>query len=166
MLFDIRKVVILWLCMLLQACAQIDDFMLGKDNTPKPAPLADLKTKILFVENWSVPMGKPSKASTYLKLKPSIRGNIIYVANASGTVHAVMKTSGKLLWSKQLNEGILSGPTVADGYIALGTNRSNVTLLRQSDGTELQQLKVSGDALSKPVITKNNVIVKTIDGYL
>ena len=166
MLLVNRRLVLLGICILLQACTQIDDFMLGKDNAAKPTPLVEITSKIKLIENWSVPIGKPSKASTYLKLKPSVRGNIIYAANASGMVQAVEKTTGNILWSKQLSQGVVSGPTVADGYIALGTSKSNVVLLRQSDGSELQQLKVSGDVLSKPAITKNKVIVKTIDGYL
>ncbi len=166
MLLAKRNVVLLGLIILLQACTQIDDFMLGKDNTPKPSPLNDLKSKVTLVEDWSVPMGKASKASTYLKLKPSIHGDTIYVANASGMVQAVDKSTGHLIWSKQLNHNIISGPTVGAGYIAIGTNRSNVVLLRQTDGTELRELKVSGDALSKPVIANNKVIIKTIDGYL
>lgn len=161
-----KKLLILSLCLCLQACTQIDDFMLGKDNTPKPTPLSDIQSKVKLNEKWSVPMGKASKASTYLKLKPSIKGNIIYAANANGMVQAFETGTGKLLWSKQLSQGVISGPTVSNGYIAVGTNRSTVVLLRQSDGAELQQLKVSGDALSKPVIFNNKVIVKTIDGYL
>ena len=81
-------------------------------------------------------------------------------------VQAIDKTTGKILWSKQLKEGVVSGPTVAEGYIALGTNRSSVVLLRQTDGSELQRLKVSGDALSKTVIMNHKAIVKTIDGNL
>ena len=166
MLFVNRKLVIVGLFILLQACTQIDDYMLGKDNSPKPSPLTAFTPKINLVENWSVSMSKPSKASTYLKLKPAIRGNIIYTATASGMVQAVDKKTGHVLWSKQIAESVVSGPTVADGYIALGTNRSSVVLLRQTDGRELRQFKVSGDALSKPVITKHKVIVKTIDGNL
>lgn len=161
-----RKLVILGLCMLAQACTQVDDYLLGKDNTPQPTPLAPLTQKASMIEKWSVPMGKASKASTDLKLKPSIHGNIIYVANASGTVQAVDKGTGTLLWSKQLSHNVVSGPTVANGYIALGTNKSTVVLLRQSDGAELHELKISGDALSKPAITNNKVVIKTIDGYL
>jgi outer membrane protein assembly factor BamB len=161
-----RKLVVLGLCILLQACTQVDDFMLGKDNTAKPMPLADITSKIKVVEHWSVPMGKPSKASTYLKLKPVIRGDMIYVANASGMVQAFEKNTGHLEWSKQLNQSVISGPSVAEGRIALGTAKSKVVLLQQTDGSELQNFKVSGDALSKPAISHNKVIVKTIDGYL
>ena len=161
-----RKLITLGFCILLQACTQIDDYMLGKDNTPKPTALPDIHSRLKIVERWSVPMGKASKASTYLKLKPSIRDNIIYVANATGVIEAVNKTNGHLIWTKQLQHGINSGPTVASGYIAVGTNKSTVALLRQADGTQVQEFSVSGDALSKPAIAKNKVIIKTIDGYL
>ena len=166
MLFTNRTIAVLGFCLLLQGCTQVDDFMLGKDNTAKPTPLVPIKQKVKLVEKWSVPIGKPSKASTYLKLKPSIQGDIVYAANASGTVQAVNKSTGHVIWTKQLNRAVISGPTVKEGYVALSLNKSKVVLLRQSDGAELQRFKVSGDALSKPAITKNRVIVKTIDGYL
>lgn len=166
MLFVNRKLITLGLLLSLQACSHIDDYLLGKDNTPKPSPLEELKPKIKLVEDWSVAVSKSSKASTYLKLKPVIRGDNVYTANASGTVQAVNKNTGQLVWSKQLSQGVVSGPAVAEGYIAVGTSRSSVALLRQTDGTELQQLKVSSDALSKPSITNHKVIVKTIDGIV
>ena len=118
MLLVKRKLVILGLLVLLQACTQIDDYMLGKDNSPKPSPLETLTSKINLEEHWSVPVSKSSKASTYLKLKPTIRGNIIYIANARGTVQAVDRTTGHVIWTKIINKGIVSGPTVAEGYVA------------------------------------------------
>ena len=60
----------------------------------------------------------------------------------------------------------MSGPTVAAGVIAVGTDASTLVLLKQSDGTELWHASTSGEALSKPLITGNKVIVKTIDGNL
>lgn len=161
-----RKFVILGFCALLQACSHLDDYMLGKDNTPKPAPLVDLKPKLKLVENWTVPIGKSSKTSTYLKLKPVIRGAIIYTANASGMIEAVDKSTGNRVWSKQLKHAVVSGPTVAEGFVAVGTDASTIMLLRQTDGKEMFTFKVSSDALSKPIITGHKVIVKTIDGHL
>ncbi len=167
MLFVKRKIVYLLFCLIfLPACTQIDNYMLGKDNTPTPSALPDVPSKASLVEHWSVAMGKASSAGSYLKLKPVVRGNVIYAANASGVVQSFDKNNGHLLWSTALGVGLISGPSIADGYIALGSNRSSVILLKQNDGKEIQQFKVSGDALSKPVITQNKVIIKTIDGYL
>lgn len=161
-----RKLIILMMIALLQGCGQLDDYMLGKDNTPKPAELSALKNKANLVLHWSQSMSKPNKASTYLKLKPSIHGHIIYTATASGMVQAIHKDTGQVIWSKPLKTGVVSGPTVAKGYVAIGTSRSTVILLDQENGKILKQLKVSGDALSKPLITGNHVIIKTIDGNL
>ncbi len=166
MLLVKRKIVIFGLLILLQACTQIDDYMLGKDNTPKPSTLGNLASTVNLVEDWSVAVGKSSKTNTYLKLKPIILGNIIYIAHPFGAVQAVDKTTGHILWTKLINKGIVSGPAVAEGYVAVGTNRSSVILLRQSDGVELRRFKVSGDVFSKPGIKHNKVIVKTIDGNL
>lgn len=154
-------------CISLQACTQLDDYLLGKDNTPRPSTLAPLTaTKLKFIEQWSSQVGKPNKANAYLKLKPSIRDQVIYTANTSGTVQAIQQATGKLLWSIQLNQGVTSGPTVASGYIAVGTDASRIILLAQHDGRELWRSKLSGDALSKPVITHQEVIAKTVDGNL
>jgi len=166
MIYLKRKFLLLGLCLLVQSCTLVDDYMLGKDNTIKPTPLTEIKPKLNLVENWSVITSKPSKSSSYLKLKPVVKGNIIYIANESGKVDAVNKDSGKIIWSKQLPNSIISGPSVAHGYIALGTNRSTVILLRESDGEQLHKFKTSGEALSKPAIISDKIIIKTIDGYL
>jgi outer membrane protein assembly factor BamB len=154
------------LCCVLPACTQVDDFMLGKDNTPKPAALEKVTPKMNLVENWSIPVGKSKNSSPLLKLKPVVKGNTIYTATSSGTIEALDKSSGNVVWSKQLKDDVISGPSVADGYLAVGTNSSSVIVLKQEDGDELWQAKISGDSLSKPVISKGKLIVKTVNGNL
>lgn len=160
------RLIIVGLFALLQACTQVDNYILGKDNTPKPKPLASIVPKATMALDWSVPIGKSKKASTYLKLKPVVRGSIIYIADASGLLQAIEKKNGHVLWSKQLPHGIGSGPTVAKGYIAVATNESHIVLLRQADGQQVWQAKISSDALAKPAISHHKVIAKTIDGNL
>ncbi len=159
-------IIISGLVTLLQACTQVDNYVLGKDNTQKPTPLTAITPKATMTLTWSVPIGKSNKSNTFLKLKPVIRDATIYTADVSGRVQAIDKNNGHVLWSKQLEHGITSGPTVAAGFIALGTNASHIVLLKQSDGREAWQATLSGDALSKPAIANHKVIVKTIDGNL
>ena len=166
MRFMKTRLVILGLITLLQACTQLDNYILGKDNTPKPTPLTAITQKATMTVKWSAPIGTSKKSSTYLKLKPLVRGNVIYTADASGLVQATDKTKGHVLWSKKLEYGITAGPTIADGYIAVGTNSSHVVLLKKSDGQQVWQANLSSDALSKPAIANHKVIVKTIDGNL
>ncbi|HAT8152853.1 TPA: outer membrane protein assembly factor BamB, partial [Legionella pneumophila] len=141
-----------------------DDYMLGKDNTPQPKELKEIQPKVKMAQNWTAPVGKTRKTNEYLNIKPAIRGDIIYTADASGLVQAVSKKDGQIKWSTSLKNNIVSGPTVADGYLVVGTNASTLVLLNQSDGKEIWQNKVSAEVLAPPALSHQKVIAKTIDG--
>lgn len=153
-------------CLLLQACSKVDDYMLGKDNTPKPEKLKPVKSKAKIAQDWSIPVSKPLKASAFLKIKPVIQNDVIYIADPGGQVHAIDQKTTKSRWSKQIKGKIISGPSVNDDVIAIGTDEATVVLLDKKNGDVKWTASVSSDALSRPVITKNKVIVKTIDGHL
>ncbi len=144
----------------------IDDYLLGKDNTPIPRALPAYQDKVHLQETWSVVAGKPYKIAAYLKLKPVIQGAYLYTASTSGIVEAIDKNTGKIRWSQIIKSGINSGPRVSSRDIALGTNASSVILLDKNDGHIRWETKVSGDVLAKPLIYNGKVIVKTVDGNL
>ncbi|KTD11144.1 PQQ (pyrrolo-quinoline quinone) enzyme repeat protein [Legionella gratiana] len=160
------KFFILLFFITVQGCSKLDDYMLGKDNTPKPKALKEIQDKVKVTENWTVSVGKASKNKEYLRLKPVVQGGTIYTADASGLVQAVNKNNGEIKWTTPLKHGLVSGPTVADGYIAVGTSNSSTVVLNQANGKKLWQIKVSGEVLSPPTITHRKVIVKTIDGKI
>ena len=165
-MYGIRMFVVLACAMILQSCSQVDDYILGKDNTPHPKPLADIVQKVDIKTLWSVSIGSSSKKHTYLKLKPVVQKGVIYTADASGMVHAVNAQDGHILWSNKITHPIVSGPTVADGSVVVGTDSSTVVLLNQKDGHTVWEAHLSEDSLSKSLITKHQVISKTIDGNL
>lgn len=158
------RILMLLLCGIMQGCSQVDDYLLGKDNTPKPKELEEIQPKIKVSKNWTAPVGKSRKYSEYLKLKPVIRGDLVYTADTSGIVQAVNKKNGQVKWSTQLSHGILSGPTIADGFVVVSTNASTLALLNQADGKEVWQTKVPGEILSPVALSHKKIIAKTIDG--
>lgn len=158
------KIILLGLCVGLVGCSKLDDYMLGKDNTPQPKELKEIKNSSKISQKWSVPAGKSSRSSAFLKLKPVVKGNTIYTADASGLMQAVSKKDGHVLWSHQLEHGIVSGPKVGDGVIAVGTSASTLAVVNESNGKEIWQNKVSGELLSPPAIAHHKVVAKTIDG--
>ncbi|STX29125.1 PQQ (pyrrolo-quinoline quinone) enzyme repeat protein [Legionella beliardensis] len=148
-------------------CTKLDDYMLGKDNTPTPQTLAPVATKTKLKEKWTVAIGSGQKNKTaYLKLKPVIRGNVVYTADNNGIIEAVDKATGKILWTKQLTTGVVSGPSIGQDHLVVSTDSSSLVALKQSNGEEIWQAKVSGDVLGQPAIAQNKVIAKTIDGNL
>ncbi len=159
---------ILWAlaCVLLQACNPVDNYILGQDNTPIPGELRPLSTPQKLQEKWSTRISTSKNSDSHLKLKPVVKGKILYTADANGTIKALNKENGELLWTKKLPVGLVSGPAVFANRIVLGTEVSTVVLLNQSDGQQLWETKISSEVLAKPVIVKNKVIVKTIDGNL
>jgi outer membrane protein assembly factor BamB len=158
------RILVIVMVSLLQACTTIDDYMLGKDNTPHPKTLKKVSGSVKLTQNWSVPAGKAHQNNEYLKLKPVILGRTLYTASASGLVQALDKKDGSTQWSLQLKHGVVSGPSVADGLIAVGTNASTLVLMRAQDGKVLWETKLSGDILSLPTITHHKVIAKTVNG--
>lgn len=150
-------------CLMLAGCSQVDDYLLGKDNTVKPKALPAYHEKVTFKELWTSSIGKTDDAA-YLKLKPTVDGGVVYVADSKGRVSAFDKQTGKTLWAKQLSHRLLSGPVVSDGVLAFGTNNASLLLLSREDGHELWEASVSGDVLASPLLTKKRVIAKTIDG--
>lgn len=158
------RIFVLTLFTLAQGCTHIDDYMFGKDNTPQPKQLKEIQPKIKVAQNWTAPVGKARKSNEHLNLKPVIRGDIIYTADASGLVQAVSKKDGQVKWSTLLKNNIVSGPTVADGFVIVGTNASTLVLLNQANGKEIWQHKVSAEVLAPPALSHQKVIAKTIDG--
>lgn len=158
------RIFVLTLFTLAQGCTHIDDYMFGKDNTPQPKQLKEIQPKIKVAQNWTAPVGKARKSNEHLNLKPVIRGDIIYTADASGLVQAVSKKDGQVKWSTILKNNIVSGPTVADGFVIVGTNASTLVLLNQANGKEIWQHKVSAEVLAPPALSHQKVIAKTIDG--
>lgn len=151
------------LCIGLQSCTQVDDYLLGKDNTPKPAELSPIKEKVHLKLDWVASIGS-SKKTHALKLKPVVNKGVVYVAGSNGLVQAIDAKSAKALWSNQLKQDIMSGPTVNEGMLAVGTSASTVVLLNQADGRTMNVNGVSGDVFSKPIISNHRLIAKTIDG--
>ena len=158
------KLLTLALCVLVQGCNKLDDYMLGKDNTPQPKELKQIDSKLKVTQNWSAPVGKAHKNLGYLKLQPVAQGSLIYTADASGLVQAVNKSNGSIKWSTPLKHSLVSGPSVASGVVAVGTSNSTLVILDQATGKKLWQAKLSGELLSDPAIAHHKIIAKTIDG--
>lgn len=163
-MFVQRCLLVIGISALLQSCAQIDDYLLGKDNTIKPKSLSDIHATPLK-KSWTANIG-PMNQGKYLKLRPTISGSTLYAANSQGRVLAIDKTTGHTLWTREISHGLVSGPTVSHQVLAVGTNNAQLLVLSPSDGHELWRASVAGDILASPLITKNLIVVKTIDGHV
>jgi outer membrane protein assembly factor BamB len=152
---------LLGIALMMQGCTQLDDYLLGKDNTPLPTPLPAVEHQVPWTEQWSLPLGR-----THAKLKPVVQGDTIYIADVSGRLMAVNKVSGQMRWSQQLPKRLVGGPVVHNGIIALATHDAGIMVLDERTQRVLWQARVSSDVLSSPLMTHQLLIAKTVDGHL
>jgi len=161
-----KLIFLLTATILIQGCNKVDDYMLGKDNTPKPAELDKIEPKLSLVNQWTTPVGKAQKKIHFLKLKPLIKDNIIYTADHSGLITAINKTNAKKQWSNNIKAKIVSGPAVYKDVLAVTTESSELITLSRMNGNILWKKKLSSIALAKPAIKRGMIFAKTVDGNL
>ncbi len=161
-----RSVGVALIGLTLQACSLIDDYLLGKDNTPKPKALSNIESKVTLKERWVTPVGQSVRSHAYLKLKPVVKSSVIYTADASGLVHAVDVKTGRVLWRYQVNHPLVSGPTITDKQVIVATDSSTLVSINKTSGHLQWEAHLSEDALSKPLLMGTDIIAKSIDGHL
>lgn len=168
MIVKMNKILVSFACaIVLNACTTVDDYMLGKDNSPKPSQLAPLEKKEVTVnKRWQErTTSTPEYSENYYHLTPVINDGVIYTANANGSVEARLKDAGKLLWSQNINLNISSGPKVDAACLVVGA-QATVVALSKKNGVIIWKNEVSNQLLAPPIVHDNTVFAKTIDGQV
>lgn len=138
---------------------------LGDDNTPEPAPLTAYPYQFQPVLLWSVATGR-GMGEDFLRLRPVVEENQIFVASKSGLVSALELTHGHKLWQKKIKQTITAGPAVADGLVIIVTKQLQVIALSARSGDILWRAPLSNQVLAPPAIGKNRIILKTVEGQI
>lgn len=138
---------------------------LGDDNTPEPAPLTAYPYQFQPVLLWSVATGR-GMGEDFLRLRPVIEENQIFVASKSGLVSALELAQGHKLWQKKVKQIITGGPTVAEGFVIIVTKQLQVIALSARSGDILWRAPLPNQVLAPPAIGKDRIILKTVDGQI
>lgn len=154
----------------LTSCGKIDNFMLGKDNTPPPAQLDSFKPSLDVNTLWEANAGSGTKGNV-LEMAPAIDSKSVYTADVKGRIMAFDKSTGKKIWETDLDKKssyneILSGPSVGEDVLAVTNQDAQVIVFDSSTGEKLWQKTVSNEVLAPPTIAEGKVFVKTVDGNL
>ena len=154
----IRLILLLLIVLVITGCSAFS----SKDNADPPAELVDLQPQLKFKTLWS--RSFEGSDGVFLKLRPALAGERIYIAEPSGEVTALEAASGKKLWSVDLEVPISGGPGVKDGLLAVGTQEAELIVLDAEDGSERWRKRLSSEILSVPAIGRGRVVCRTIDG--
>lgn len=107
--------------------------------------------------------------------EPVVDGDRIYFAGWEGAVYAVSADSGQLLWTTKgrldITGGVVSGPTLSNGTLFIGTTEGRVYAVGTENGTLAPGWPEDGLSLGKgiwapPLIADGRLYIATMDGEL
>src|SRR5690606_199975 len=150
------------LCLLgvLSACS-----VFSRDKSEQPAELQRFDEQFRLQRVWSVNVGD-GQGKLYNRLTPAVDGPNIYAAAADGTVMAIDKSNGRVLWRQRTGEDITGGVGAAAGMVLVGTRDARVIALNQTDGQRRWEARVSSEVLAAPQTDGRIVVAQTADGRL
>lgn len=151
----------------LSSCALLDDYWLGKDNTPKPSPLPKIKRQVALKKITSKQVGGYLKGNHgFLKLLPFLQAGDVYTATTDGQVEKRKQGNGQLIWSQRLKAPISSGPVAGNNIVAVASSNAKLYVLDDTKGKLLWVKRLSNQMLARPAVGHGLVLAKTIDGHL
>lgn len=146
-------------CTSITACSGLFD----KDNTPAPTALQSFHATVKPHLLWSVKTGNGSD-NEYLKMTPSTSANAIIATSSNGTVTALQKLTGQIIWRNNTKLPISTGAGIGDGLVVVAGRKGNVTALDEATGKLRFSATIAGEILAKPAIENGIIIVKTVGG--
>ena len=91
---------------------------------------------------------------------------ILVTADAEGDVYALDPKNGRKLWSVDTEARLISGPTIHNELVLVGTLDAEVIALNRKDGAQAWRVKVSSEVLAPPVGDGGIVVVRCGDGKI
>jgi len=93
-----------------------------------------------------------------------IDDGLLVTADMSGDVYALDPKDGRKLWESDTGARLVSGPTVYNDVVLLGTLDAEVIALNRKDGALAWRTKVSSEVLAPPIGDSGIVITRCGDG--
>lgn len=139
--------------------------MFSSEQTQQPAELVDFEQEQSLTQIWSLNIGG-DLGDKFHQLAPSIDGDRIFAASAEGDVVAADRSSGKLIWERELEVDIIGGVGAGNGLVVFSTLSGVVVALSADDGSERWRYQTSSEVVSQPQMNAELLVVQQLDGKL
>ena len=153
-----RYLLILILALFISACA--DD-----DNLEQPAELVPFYSKHYLDVSWHASTGAGVEEQ-YVFLQPLILKDIVVTTSRNGLLNIISLTTGDFEEDIELEATISAGVGGNEDVWLLATRDAYVIAVDGHKRVESWRTRVSSEVLAKPVIYKDTVIVRTVDGKI
>ncbi len=132
---------------------------------PPAGSVPRVKQQITFQKSWRRDIGAGYTNNNFL-LIPYVGAGKIYAAEPKGGVVALDKQTGKMLWQRDIGEGLAAGVGVGGATVVVVTREGEVVGLSAADGLVLWRKKVGSEVLARPVVSGNRVLLRSGDGQV
>lgn len=137
-------------------------------NAPESKEYSELEpidSRVEVIPIWTAPIGNISVYHRKQLPATAFDGRV-YVANAEGEVGVLEVSTGKLIWSNDLNVAIVAGPGVGQDLIVVTTDNAEIIALDRKSGSVRWRTTVSSIVIATPVINNGKVFVQSINAKL
>tara|TARA_R110000823_G_scaffold171736_11_gene304244 strand:+ start:6743 stop:7921 length:1179 start_codon:yes stop_codon:yes gene_type:complete len=147
-------------------CSTISGWFEDDEEDPKaPVELTEIEEQVRIDKLWSVSVGDGQGSGLY-KIRPAMRGDTLYAAAADGSVRAINRESGKVLWKEELDTPLSGGVGLYENALFLGSGEGAVLKLDAGNGELLWSRQLQGEVLAAPQSDGTVVVAQTYDGKL
>lgn len=153
-----RYFVLLLAVLFVSACA--DD-----DNLEQPAELVPFYSKHYLDVSWHASTGAGAEEQ-YVFLHPLILKDIAVTASRNGVLNIISLKTGGFEEDIELDTVISAGVGGNEDVWLLATRDAYVIAVDGKNRVELWRTRVSSEVLAKPVLYKDTVVVRTVDGKI
>ncbi len=167
----------------LNGCSTVKGWFDGKSKSTvaEPAELTKMTNAIKVTRLWSSGVGS-GEGKLWLRQKPAVDGNKVFVVDDGGKVRALDAMTGKAIWESKVLEmkssgsrlmfwkkrstetGLTSSVGVGNGLVIVGGRNGEVFALDEETGTKKWNAKITSEVISAPLVADNRVIVRGGDG--
>jgi outer membrane protein assembly factor BamB len=157
----VNKLCTLVLLCFIAACAG------EKDNSEPPAPLTKIEAPVALEQNWKLDTRAAENTAAY-RLRPLIIDDRAYTIDTSGMVVCVDIATGRKLWKYATDLSTLSGLGGNEKIVIATSGDGDIAAFQIVEkGLEpLWKTRVSSEIRSTPVVSDDQVFVRSVDGKL
>lgn len=135
-----------------------------------PTPLAQMSSPLELKRDWQLTLEKFSYSDSEGLYFASDEEQV-YFATPSGHLTAALKAPtsrwvDQVVWQQKIDQPIVSGPTLSDNLLIVGTSKGSLIALSKDTGAFIWQTQLSSEVLSRATVADGDIYVRTVDGKL
>lgn len=103
----------------------------GQEGRKAPPSHSATSQNAPYSVRWTYAAGSPVPSPA------AFQDGVAYLADETGTMHALALSNGRLLWKRKVGEGVKAAPSTVGGMIFLGDLKGKMHAIADDDGHEM-----------------------------